>query len=112
MPTIFTRGGPSKRTQFCNEGDFDNGITILFASGPTRVTHGLLNAAIDNFRGTEVKGGFSMTNPISGGFGQWVQTNSRALNVAPLTPRHASFIAAILREMGYLKCRLTENTVI
>ena len=112
MPTIFTCGGPAKRTQFTYEGDFDNGVTIQFASGDTRITHGLLKAAIDYFRGREVKGGFSMTNPTPGGFGQWVETNSRALNATPLTPRHGSFIAAILREMGYLQCHLDGNAVI
>ena len=112
MPTIFTCGGPAKRTQFTYEGDFDKGVTIKFASGDTRITHGLLKAAIDYLRGREVKGGFSMTNPTSGGFGQWVETNSKALNAIPLTPRHGSFIVAILREMGYLQCRLDGNAVI
>ena len=112
MPTIFTCGGPAKRTKFSYEGDFDNGVTIKFASGDTRITHDLLKAAIDYFRGKDVKGGFSMTNPIPGGFGQWVESNSKALNATPLTPRHGSFIAAILREMGYLQSRLDGNAVI
>lgn len=112
MPTIFTCGGPAKRTQFTYEGDFENGITIQFASGDTTITHGFLNAAIDYFRGREVKGGFSMTNPTPGGFGQWVATNSRALNATPLTPRHGSIIAAILQEMGYLQSRLDGKAVI
>lgn len=112
MPTIFTCGGPAKRTQFTYEGDFDNGVTIKFVSGDTRITHDLLKAAIDYFRGKEVKGGFSMNNPISGGFGQWVESNSKFLNTTPLTPRHGSFISAILREMGYLQSRLDGNAVI
>jgi hypothetical protein len=112
MPTIFTCGGPAKRTQFTYEGDLDNGVTIQFASGATKITHGLLKAAIDYFRGREVKGGFSMTNPTPGGFGQWVATNSMALSATTLTPRHGSFIAAILREMGYLQSRLDGNAVI
>jgi hypothetical protein len=112
MPTIFTCGGPAKRTQFTYVGDFDNGVTIQFTLGATRITHRLLKAAIDYFRGREVKGGFSMTNPTPGGFGQWVATNSRVLNATPLTPRHGSFIAAILREMGYLQSHLDGNAVI
>ena len=112
MPTIWTCGDPAKRTQFTYEGDFDNGVLIRFASGDTRITHGLLKAATDFFKGREVKGGFSMTNPTPGGFGQWVQTNSKALNSIPLTPRHGSFIAAILRELGYIESRLDGNAVI
>jgi hypothetical protein len=112
MPTIFTCGGPAKRTQFTYEGDFDNGLTIRFASGDTQISNGFLKAAIDHFRDREVKGGFSMTNPTPGGFGHWVENNSRALNTTPLTPRHGSFIAAILQEMGYLQCHLDGNAVI
>lgn len=112
MPTVFTCGGPAKRTLFTYEGDFENGVTIEFTSGNTIITHGLLQAAVHNFRGREVRGGFSMTDPTPGGFGQWVETNSRVLNGTPLTPRHGSFIAAILREMGYLQCRLDGNAVI
>ena len=112
MPTIFTCGGPARRTKFTYEGDFDNGVTIRFHSGDTKITHGLLKAAIDYFKGREVKGGFSMTNPTPGGFGQWVETNSRDLNGSPLTPRHGSFIVAILRDMGYLQCHLDGNAVI
>lgn len=112
MPTIFTCGGPARRTQFDYEGDFDNGVTIRFASGDTRISHGLLRAATDYFRGKEVKGGFSMTKPTPGGFGQWVESHSRTLNTTPLTPRHGSFIAAILRDMGYLQCHIDGNAVI
>ena len=35
MPTIFTCGGPAKRTEFTYDGDFDNGVIIKFASGNT-----------------------------------------------------------------------------
>ena len=112
MPTIFTCGGPAKRTRFTYEGNLENGVIIRFASGDIRVTQRLLKAAINFFRGKEVKGVFSMTNPTAGGFGQWVETNSNSLNSTSLTPRHGSFIAAILREMGYLQCRLDGNAVI
>lgn len=112
MPTIFTCGGPAKRTQFTYEGNFDNGVTIRFASGDTKICNDFMKAAVDHFRGREVMGGFSMTNPSPGGFGQWVEKHSRALNTTPLTPRHGSFIAAILQEMGYLQCRLDGNAVI
>ncbi len=112
MPTIFTCGGPARKTQFTYEGNFDSGVTIRFTSGDTRICNDFLIAAIDRFRGSQVKGGFSMTNPTPGGFGHWVENNSRTLNTTPLSPRHGSFIAAILQEMGYLKCRLEGNAVI
>lgn len=112
LPTTVTCGGPARRTQFDYEGDFDNGIIIRFASGETPISHSFLRAAVDHFRGREVKGGFSMTEPAPGGFGQWVESQSVALNTTRLTPRHGSFIAAILRDMGYLECRLDGNAVI
>jgi hypothetical protein len=111
MPTIFTCGGPARKTEFTYEGDFDNGVIIKFSSGSTKISHSFLKAAIDHFRGREVKGGFSMTNPTPGGFGQWIESKSRTLNKTPLTPRHGSFIAAILQEMGYLHCGLDGNAV-
>jgi len=112
MPTIFTCGGPSKRTEFSYDGDFERGVTIKFASGNTEISHTFLKAATDHFRGKEVRGGFSMTNPIPGGFGEWVMNKSKSLDTTPLSPRHGSFLAAVLREMGYLDCYLDGNAVI
>ncbi len=77
-----------------------------------KVSHELLKAAIDQFKGKEIRGGFSMTNPTSGGFGEWVENKSKILNKTSLTPRHGSFVAAILQEEGYLKCALDGNAVI
>lgn len=112
MPTIFTCGSPGRRTKSTYEGDLDNGVIIKFASGSTKINSGFLKAAIDHFRGREVKGGFSMTSPTPGGFGQWVESKSRTLNKTPLTPRHGSFIAAILQDMSYLRSSLDGNAVI
>ena len=53
-----------------------------------------------------------MTNPTPGGFGQWIKNNSRALNNTPLSPRHGSFVASILQELGYLDSSLEGNAVI
>ncbi len=55
LPTTVTCGGPARRTQFDYEGDFDNGIIIRFASGETPISHSFLRAAVDHFRGREVK---------------------------------------------------------
>lgn len=112
MPTIFTCGSPGRRTEFTYEGNIDNGVILKFASGNTEISSDFLKAAIDQFQGKEVKGGFSETNPTPGGFGQWVQNKSKILNKTSLTPRHGSFIAAILQEERYLRCTLDGNAVI
>jgi len=112
MPTIFTCGGPGKSKTFTYEGDRESGVIIKYAYSPVEVSPLFLKAAIGHFKGKEVKGGFSMTDPPPGGFGYWVQNQSKTLNKTPLTPRHGSHIAAILREMGYLQCRTEGNTVI
>ena len=52
-----------------------------------------------------------MTAPTSDGLGEWVQNNSRRLNKVSLTPRHASFIAAILVSEGKITSRLRGNAV-
>jgi len=53
-----------------------------------------------------------MTSPTPGGFGEWVQGKSGRLNKTSLTPRHGSFIAAILREEGYLRCKGNKGTFV
>ena len=112
MPRIFTCGSPGRRTEFVYEGNIDNGVILKFASGNVEVSSELLKAAIDQFKGKEIRGGFSMTSPTCGGFGEWVQNKSKILNKTSLTPRHGSFVAAILQEKGYLKCTLDGNAVI
>lgn len=112
MPTIFTCGSYNKRTQFSYDGSLEDGFTIHFDSGDALISSLLVKTALGQFRGKEVIGGFSMTNPTPGGFGQWVTKKSRSLNKKLLTPRHGSFIAGILRDLGYLECRLDRNAVI
>jgi hypothetical protein len=112
MPTIFTCGSLGTRTEFTYEGNIDNGVILKFASGNTEISTKFLKTAIDHFKGKEVRGGFSMTRPTPGGFGEWVQNESKILNSASLTPRHGSFIAAILQKEGYLRSVLAGNAVI
>lgn len=112
MPKIFTCGSSNRRTRFTYEGNVQNGVTLKFDSGDIKVTSGFLNVAINQFRGKVIRGGFSMTRPTPGGFGEWVQNQSTKFNKTSLTPRHGSFIAAILREAGYLKCTLDGNAII
>ena len=61
------------------------------------ITRELVQKIKAAFENKLVSGGFNMTDPIHGGFGQWVQENSQ------FTPRHASHIAAVLREMRVIK---------
>jgi len=112
MPTIFTCGSPGRRTQFTYEGNIDNDVILKFPSGNIEISSKLLKEAINHFKGKVVRGGFSMTCPTPGGFGEWVQNESKILNKTSLTPRHGSFIAAILQKEGYLRSTLDGNTVI
>lgn len=112
MPIAFTCGGLNKRTQFQYEGNLDDGVIIYFPSGNIKIDHDFFMAIINHFKGKEILGGFSMTNPPPDGFGQWVKSNSKRLNRKGLTPRHGSFIAAVLRDMGFLQCRLAGSAVI
>lgn len=112
MPTIFTCGSPGKRTEFTYDGNIHTGVVLKFASGDKPVSAELLRAAVNEFRGKEIRGGFSMDNPPPDGFGAWVQNRSKTLNKTSLTPRHGSFIAAILQEVGLLRCSLNGNAVI
>jgi len=110
MPQIWTLGGPKKRTQFRYSGSVRLGVTLLFKR-PTCVCAQFLAAILDRFGGRVIPGGFSMTAPTPGGLGEWVQENSPGLNTVQLTPRHASFIAAILVDEGCATSSLKGNAV-
>lgn len=111
MPTIWTLGSPAKRAQFSYEGNVEEGVIINFSGNP-RVTADFFKAIINEFQGRRIPGGFSMTDPTRGGLGIWVQENSAKLNGIKLSPRHASFIAAILEHEGKIKSSLEGNAVI
>lgn len=69
-------------------------------AGP-KIDAAFFTAALKQFAGQEVKGGFKMDDPPKGGFGWWVQENSARVNSRSLSARHGSFIAAILcRDAG------------
>jgi hypothetical protein len=105
MTVLWTLGGPNRRTQFSYEGAISTGV-VLFQAGKPQIEPALFNAALQAFSGREVKGGFKEDAPPSGGFGEWVQNNSRSINGRRLTPRHASFIAAILCHEAGVTSRL------
>jgi hypothetical protein len=112
MPRIKTCGGPRKATEFSYEGSMQTGFVIIFDTVNVSLRTEFLQAIISEFRGRTIRGGFKMDDPPPDGFGHWVQDNSELLNGQSLTPRHASFVASILRHEGYLNCRLDGNAVI
>jgi hypothetical protein len=93
--SLWTLGHQSRRTQFRYEGSITEGCRLLQTGRPS-IGAGFLQAALEAFRGREVKGGFKEDDSPVGSFGEWVQNNSKNINGRRLTPRHASFIAAIL----------------
>jgi hypothetical protein len=110
MNRTFTLGSFGKRTQFRYAGNVQSGVTLEFKGKP-HVSARFFQAILENFKGQTVTGGFSMTDPKRGGFGEWVQKNSPQLNSVHLTPRHASFIAAVLEHEGYITSSLEGNSV-
>jgi hypothetical protein len=79
-----------KGIEFVYTGSVDTGVVIHYGHADVPVKAELFRAILNEFRGREIPGGFSMTNPTPGGLGEWVSAHSH------LTPRHASHIAAIL----------------
>lgn len=101
--TSITCGTPAKATQFNYSGSLESGINLHFETSSVKVEASFLQAILTEFHGKTVPGGFSMTDPKRGGLGIWVRDHSRELNGGiVLTPRHASFIAAILRDIDKL----------
>jgi len=111
MPTIQTLGHPSRRTTFSYSGNITQGVIIEFKNGTAKVSGDLLVAILQSFRGKTIPGGFNMTDSPSRGLGKWVLDNSEQMNTMKLTPRHASFIAAILVHETEVKTALRGNAV-
>ncbi len=72
-------------------------------TGRPTISAAFFRATLERFRGRRVKGGFKEDDPPRGGFGEWVQNESKKLAGRALTPRHGSFIAAILCSEGDVK---------
>ena len=109
MPTTTTCG---RAVPFNYSGSIEEGVTINHTSGDVPVRAEFFNSIIDQFRGQTVRGGFKMDDPPSNGLGWWVQEHSAAQNGRRLTPRHGSFIAAILRDAGVLECSMDGRSVV
>ena len=110
MKTIFTLGSGSKKSEFSYSGSVNDGVVLNYTGNPT-ITVNFFSAILNHFKGKTIPGGFSMTDPTPGGFGEWIQVNSTTKNRVSLTPRHASHIAAILVHEGYIKSSLKGNAV-
>jgi len=110
MPTIMTLGSPGRRTRFSYSGSVSDGATLQFTGNP-HILPGYFQEILGHFAGRTIPGGFNMTDPTSGGLGIWVRDNSRMLNGTMLTPRHTSFIAAILVNEGRITSSLRGNAV-
>ena len=110
MQKIWALGSANRRTQFSYTGSADTGTILLFSGRPF-ISPKFFKAIFDRFNGRTIPGGFSMTNPTPGGLGQWVKENSEQHNGSVLTPRHASFIAAILVHEGLITSSLKGNAV-
>ena len=93
MASISTLSG---RTEFEYTPDGKGGFLLEYTGRP-HITKAFILKIQAEFKNKTVMGGFSMTDPIPGGFGEWVQNNSK------FTPRHASHIAAVLKEIGVIK---------
>ena len=110
MPIIFTLGSTNKKTQFTYSGSISTGIKLHFTGEPY-ISPDFFKALLVHFAGQTVAGGFSMTDPTPGGFGQWVAENSKKLNGTTLTPRHASFIAAVLAHENQITSSLKGTAI-
>ncbi len=93
MPRIPTLSG---RTYFDYTPDGTGGFYIEYTGRP-RITGEFIERIRRIFHGKLIPGGFCRTEPMPGGFGEWIQANSR------FTPQHASHIAAVLKGMGVIK---------
>ena len=110
MPRIHTLGSKNRRTEFNYEGSVKSGVELLFSGNP-KISAEFFNEMLNTFSGKTVKGGFSMTNPSQNGFGSWIATTSSNFG-RKLTPRHASFISALLVHEGYITSSLNRNAII
>jgi hypothetical protein len=111
MKKIWTLGSPSRRTQFLYTGSISTQVALIQPGVPT-IDAALFRAALETFRGRRVKGGFNRLASSKGGFGEWVQNESKRLTGRNLTARHASFIAAILCSEGNVKSGLLKGKAV
>jgi hypothetical protein len=111
MQTIRTLAHPYKRSIFTYSGCVNEGVT-LEVSGRPNISAVFFKVILRVFRGSTIPGGFNESSPTPGGLGEWAEHYSKQMNPVRLSPRHASFIAAILVHEGYITSSLNKNAVI
>lgn len=111
MPQATTLGRPEKAVTFTYMGSANDGVVIKYDYKNVSVNRDFFRRILTTFRGKEISGGFSKTNPVPRGFGEWVRDNSK-YNSEPLTPQHGSRIAAILVAERFAETDLVRNAVI
>jgi hypothetical protein len=111
MNEAWTLGRGLRKRRFVYVGSVATGVRVIFRSSVMRVSAGFFWALLGRFAGYSVKGGFSQTKATRGGLGEWVAQYSRLLNETALTPRHASFVAAVLVNEGYAESTLEGNAI-
>lgn len=104
--TLTTCGAAHVRTTFSYQGSVQRGITLSFKHGDFSISAGIIQKILIHFRGQQVRGGFSMTKPSPGGVGEYLAGQGNSL-----TPRHASFLCAILQHERFAVCHLHGNAV-
>src|ERR1022692_950736 len=106
-----TLAGPKKRRTFSYSGSIKAGV-VLHQSGQPRIEPQVFEEALHYFAGKTVHGGFKEDAPPVGGFGEWLQKESPRINCRKLSPRHGSFVAAILCAEGGVKSSLDGNAIV
>jgi hypothetical protein len=111
MNEAWTLGHGLRKRRFVYVGSVATGVQVIFHNSAMRVSAGFFRALLGRFAGCSVKGGFSQTKPTPSALGEWVSQYSRLLNETSLTPRDASFVAAVLVNEGYAEATLEGNAV-
>ena len=91
---------------------FDSHRCRSTSNGKPQVSPRLFAEALRHFAGKRVYGGFKEDDPPLDGFGAWLQKESPRLNSRTLSPRHGSFVAAILCAEGKVRNELDGNAVV
>ena len=110
MPECKTLGSAGKAVNFTYTGSVNRGVEIEYKSSIINVSAKFFVSILAHFRGARVPGGFKVDDPTSNGFGEWVRDHSNQ-NTQPLTPKHASRIAAILVREEFATHELDGNTI-
>jgi hypothetical protein len=113
MKTTFTCGVENRRVSFEYELLAAPTVRWTYEAGEEVTIKGsFLDAIRNEFKGKTLLGGFSEDSPTPNGLGIWVRDNANNMNGCALTPRHASRIAAIMRDLGWLESANQDNAVV